>query len=164
MVKVGECDHDWEIWKQGVRIIIPELHVRIIEQTFEDDTGDISSLVTCAEEEGYQRKHHLVTKILAKKEHSKHYFDGYQAEDRHEPFAQFEHFSKLLDITRKLVDKLAWEDIGPEPILALAERDLQLDLLWLVAVSLEKVESMSEDWGTALDTIVQPFCTKSLLV
>lgn len=46
--------------------------------------------------------------------------------------------------------------IGPEAILALTEGHLKLDILWLMPISLEEIEGMLEDWGSALYAIIHP--------
>jgi hypothetical protein len=57
----------------------------------------------------------------------------------------FRTFVELLDITRKLVDEIAGEAIGPELIRSLSKRDLELDLLGFMAIATEEVECVFKD-------------------
>lgn len=98
LVEVIECDHSREVWKQSLRIIIPELHVRIVEQSFDDSAGDAGGLVACTEEQGDQRIDHLVAKSLAEEEDAEHNVDGDEAKNRHRPLNDLEESPKSLDI------------------------------------------------------------------
>ena len=48
-VEIGECDHCGEVGEQGIGIVVPELHVGIGEQAFEDGTRDVGGLVACCD-------------------------------------------------------------------------------------------------------------------
>lgn len=114
---------------------------------------------TCSEKKSDEWKDHLIAKILAKEEYSEHYSDWDQTQKRHGVLDDLEHFSKFLDVARKLINEVAWETIGPEAILTLTEGNLKLHFFFRMAVLSEEVERMLERGRTALDAIVHPGCT-----
>ena len=113
-------------------------------------------MLTSPQEQGYQGEDHLVTKVFAEEEHPQHDLDRDYPEHGHRIFYNLQDFSKLLDVGRVLLDQLTREDVCPEAVLALAERDLEFDLFGLVAVPTKEVERMSEDRRASLHSIVEP--------
>jgi len=45
-LEVRERDHKREVRKEGIRIVVPEFHVGVIEEAFKDGAGDVGSLIT----------------------------------------------------------------------------------------------------------------------
>lgn len=45
LLKMWEGDHVWQIGKEGLRIVVPQLHVWVIEKALEDCAGYIGCLV-----------------------------------------------------------------------------------------------------------------------
>ncbi len=85
-LKMWEGDHLGKVGKECFRIVIPQFHIGVVEEAFEDCAGDIRCLVACgslvngfcsegerkhtsAKEKSYEREDHVVTEILRKEEH-----------------------------------------------------------------------------------------------
>lgn len=79
---------------------------------------------TCSKEESDEREDHFVAEVLIEEKHPQHYANGNQTKDRHCVLDELENSSKLLDVSRKLIDQLTREDVGPKAVLALTERYL----------------------------------------
>ncbi len=84
-----EGDHLGKVGKECFRIVIPQFHVWVVEEAFEDCAGDVRCLVACAfsvndfcskwerkhtsaKEKSYEREDHFVTEILREEEHPQH--------------------------------------------------------------------------------------------
>ncbi len=66
---MGEGHHVGEVGEEGLRIVVPQFHVGVVEEAFEDRAGDVGRLVAGAEEEGDQGVDHFVAKVFAEEEH-----------------------------------------------------------------------------------------------
>ena len=128
-LEVREGDHVREVGKQGLWVVIPEFHIRVIEKAFQNRAGDVWCLITCTKKESNEGKDHFLAKLLVEEEHAEHDSDGYEAEDGHGVFDYLQDSTKLLDVGGELFHQRAGENVRPEAILALAERDLELDIL-----------------------------------
>jgi hypothetical protein len=63
-----------------------------------------------------------------------------------------------------LINERTGEYICPEIVSSFTKRNLQLDLLWLIAISAKESECMAKDGRATLNTVVQPACTMLLLI
>lgn len=117
-----------------------------------------------AEEESDQGKDHLFAELFVEEEHAQHDPDRHYAQYRHCPLDDLQHRPKLLDVGRESINKVTGEAIGPEAILALAKGHLQLDILLLMAISVEEVEGVLEGGRATLDAVVHPRSAKLLFV
>lgn len=112
--------------------------------------------LTCAKEKSNEWEDHLLTKLFVEEEHPKHDSDRDNAQNRHCPFDDLKNFAKLPDIPTKLVHEVTRETVGPEGVLPLPKRNLQLYTFRLVSIALEEVECVFKGWRAALDAIVHP--------
>lgn len=46
--EVGEGDHEREVGEESFGVVVPEFHVRVVEETFEDGAGDVGRLIAWA--------------------------------------------------------------------------------------------------------------------
>lgn len=111
---------------------------------------------TGAQEKCDKREDHLVPKFLVEEKHPKHDPYWYKAQDWHGVLDNLQDSTEFLDVCRELVDQLAGKAIRPKALLALAKRDLELDVLVLMAVFLEIVQCVLESGRSPLNTVVHP--------
>lgn len=142
--------HGGLIRQQRFLIVVPELHVGIVEQPLDNGRGHIRRLVARPEKQRNERIDHLVAKVLAEEEETQHDGDGDQAEQGHRPLDDFEEEAEALDVGGVLGDELAGEAVCPEAGFSLAEGDLQLERLSWGAMLVEEVEGVLEDLDAAL--------------
>ncbi len=69
-LKVGKGDHEGEIGKKRFWVVVPKFHVGVIEEAFEDRTGDVWGLIASAQEEGDEGYDHFLAEFLVEKEHA----------------------------------------------------------------------------------------------
>ena len=86
---MGEGDHEGEVREEGLWIIIPKFHVRVVEEAFEDCAGDIGGLIASAEEEGDEGENHFLAEFFVEEEHTEHNSNGNETEDGHGIFYDF---------------------------------------------------------------------------
>lgn len=75
-VEVGEGDHGGEVGEESFRVVVPEFHVGVVEEAFEDCAGDVGGLVAGAKEEGDEGEDHFVAEVFAEEEEAEHDADG----------------------------------------------------------------------------------------
>lgn len=137
--------HGGLIRQQRILIVVPELHVGIVEQPLDNGRGHVRRLVARPEEQRNERIDHLVAKVPAEEEEAQHDGDGDQAEQGHRPLDDFEEEAEAFDVGGVLGDELAGEAVCPEAGFSLAEGDLQLERLGWGAMLVEEVEGVLED-------------------
>lgn len=145
VVQTVERIHGRLIRQQRILVVVPKLHVRIVEQPLDNSCGHIRRLVPCPQEQRNERIHHLVAKVPAEEEETQHDGDGKQAEHGHRPLDDFEEEAEALDVGGVRGDELAGEAVCPEAGLALSERNLELERLSGEAMLVEEVEGVLED-------------------
>lgn len=158
-VQVVKGDHGGEVGQQGLGVVVPELHVGVVEEALDDGAGDAGRLVAGAEEEGDEGVDHAVAEVAGEEgvaEDAQHDADGDEPEKRHGPLDDQEQDAEAPDVTPVPGHEPAGEAVCPEAGFPLAEGDLEGDVARRVAVALEVAEGVLEDVGAALDAVVDP--------
>lgn len=72
--------HGWQIGQESLAVVVPELHVWVVEEPLYDAAGHCCGLVAGAEKEGDERVDHFVAEAAAEHEDTQHGRDGHDAE------------------------------------------------------------------------------------
>ena len=90
--------HQRKVGQQRLRVVLPQLHVRVVEQAFQDGTRHVGRLVPGPEEERDEGIDHFFPKLLIEEEQAQHDPDRDEAKDGHRVFDDLENAAKLLDV------------------------------------------------------------------
>lgn len=122
-----------------------QLHVRVVEKPLHDRRGHVGRLVPRPQEQSDQWIDHLVPEVFTEEHEPQHNADGNETEYRHCVLDELQKDAEFPDVRRVLLHELTGEDVRPEAGFSLAKGDLELHLLWVVAVLAEEVEGVLED-------------------
>ena len=117
-----ESDHERQVGEESFRVVLPQFHVGVIKEAFEDCTRDVGRLVawpmsaaallgglemlryTGSKEKGNEGKDHFFAKLLVEEKHAEHDSDGDKTQNGHGPFDELQDLAELPDVGGELVD------------------------------------------------------------
>ena len=101
------------------------------------------------------RINHSISKSLRKEKHPHQQPNRNQSKHNLKPPNDFQNPSKPFNITLILLYKMTRKHITPKPIFSPSKTDLQFHLLRFVPHHFEIAERMSENFGPALDSVIE---------